>query len=558
MNAAAVSGTSSCANSSSSAFGTSDTITFASDVVSVTLADTANNELLITDENLTIQGSGTGGVTISRISGATHAFRIFHDTGVFGEEMLYLSGLTLSNGATTAANAGGGAIFMEPQGYTTARLKLTDCIVSGNSTSGAYSAGGALAGHLGGPASPAHSGTVITLTGSTVSGNSTTNANAGGGAIYAGGATITDSVVTGNSTMGDASSGGGIQAASVAMTSSTISHNSTHGTNSPGGGIAAKSTLYAIGGFGGNYNLVNYNSTAGAGSPGGGIYAASTSGYLNEEIVSNNSTSGDNSNGGGLYVASYYGVSIEASTISNNSVTGIGSGGGGIWSRFGKGSIKEMFSSTLAGNTASAAGGAISLNVCSTSNSRAMNIYNSTLAFNTTSASEGGGVYVGNVGCPAGDTTKPTSALIAITSSIVSNNSSDTATDSDIAVQMNFALTIDTSFALIKDVASGAGITLVNAAGSPALIALDPLLKPLANNGCGRMTGAPGDSICVPTLALGCRSPAYHAGSNPLAYQFDERGTGFPRTSGSKVDIGAYEDDDEIFCNGFELSGAVQ
>ena len=60
MNAKALGSSSSCANLGS-AFGFGDTITFASTVTSVDLADAPNNELLITDYSLTIQGTGTGG-----------------------------------------------------------------------------------------------------------------------------------------------------------------------------------------------------------------------------------------------------------------------------------------------------------------------------------------------------------------------------------------------------------------------------------------------------------------------------------------------------------------
>ena len=80
MNAGATGPSSSCVNSSSNGFRTSDTITFAADVTSVSLADASNNELLVTDSNLTINGSGTGGVTINRIAGATHPFRAFFTT----------------------------------------------------------------------------------------------------------------------------------------------------------------------------------------------------------------------------------------------------------------------------------------------------------------------------------------------------------------------------------------------------------------------------------------------------------------------------------------------
>ena len=556
MNAAAVGASSSCLNSGAS-FGTGDTITFAPAVTTVALADTANNELLVTDSNLTIAGSGLGGVTISRISGATNAFRIFHDTGTTGasfEETLYLSGLTLENGATLAASAGGGAILMAPPSYTTARLKLTNCIISGNSTNGTEAVGGAIAGT---GSAATHSGTVVTLTGSTVNDNATGGGSAGGGAIYAATVTLKNSIVTGNSTAGTSSPGGAILAVDAIMNNSTLSHNSTAESGSPGGGIAAQSTRYAIGGFSGSYNVISYNTTSGLQSPGGGVYAASTNGTLSNEIITNNSTAGSSSNGGGIYVASYYGVNFASSTISDNTVTGPSSSGGGIWSRFGKGAVKQLLSSTISGNSATLEGGGISLNVCASVAATALSIYNSTIAFNSTAAAGGGGVYVGNVGCPAGDVSKPTSAALIVTSSILANTSSASAGSSDLAAQAGFALTVHTSFDLIQILPSAGGITLVNAGGSPPVISRAPLLGDLADNGCGKEAGAPGATACVPTHAIACRSPAYNAGSNPLTDTFDERGTGFPRMIGSTTDIGAYEfsytaNGDNIFCDGFE------
>src|SRR6202012_5352103 len=121
----------------------------------------------------------------------------------------------------------------------------------------------------------------------------------------------------------------------------------------------------------------------------------------------------------------------------------------------------------------------------------------------------------------------------------------------DIVSGAGFTLTLDTSFSLIENL-PGSGVVVSNAGNSPALITADPHLAPLADNGCFVASGAPGNAVCIPTLAIGCNSPAYNNGSNPLSALFDERGEGFPRIANSLPDIGAYEDDAEIFCNGFE------
>jgi hypothetical protein len=64
----------------------------------------------------------------------------------------------------------------------------------------------------------------------------------------------------------------------------------------------------------------------------------------------------------------------------------------------------------------------------------------------------------------------------------------------------------------------------------PGTLRGDPLLAPLAFNGG-----------YTPTRALRAGSPAIDRGSNPLGLEYDQRGPGFPRVSGSRADIGAFE-----------------
>ena len=88
---------------------------------------------------------------------------------------------------------------------------------------------------------------------------------------------------------------------------------------------------------------------------------------------------------------------------------------------------------------------------------------------------------------------------------------------------------------------SGPGITLLNAAGSPALISGDPKFILLADNGCGAKSGAPDNAVCMPTHAITGCSLAHDVGTNPLSFHYDERGSGYPRVAGIAADIGAYE-----------------
>ena len=67
---------------------------------------------------------------------------------------------------------------------------------------------------------------------------------------------------------------------------------------------------------------------------------------------------------------------------------------------------------------------------------------------------------------------------------------------------------------------------LVGTAAAP----IDPLLGPLADN------GGP-----TQTLAVLAGSPALDAGNNALSLNFDQRGAGFARVSGTAADIGAFE-----------------
>ncbi|MDR3385584.1 MAG: choice-of-anchor Q domain-containing protein [Rudaea sp.] len=564
MNAAAVGVSSSCVNSGGS-FGTGDTITFAADVTAVSLADIANNELLITDPSLAIQGTGMGGVTVSRVTGATNPFRIFHDTASAAGNFLYLTGLTISNGATTAANANGGAIFVDTR--QDGELVLTNCVVSGNSTGGANAVGGAIA-----VGDAFNDGTVQVLN-SVISGNSTGGYGAAGGAIYATHqAYLKDSIVSGNSTIGNSSPGGAIRTIVTILYSSTITDNFTQGNYSGGGAIA---TLGASGADGveGNYSTISGNSTSGYMSPGGAINTRffGTALYF---LISNNSTSGNKSNGGGVYSRESF---IDDSVVTGNEVTGDDSNGGGIWTRSGTvqrstlsanhasgtgdsgGALwaisAHLVESTLSGNVAASGGGGLTGNVC-TSSTPSFAIYNSTIAFNTTDSAGGAAVYLGSSGCAglgAGNSQQISSA-ITVASSILSNNTVDSVVSADIGVQSGFALTVNTSYDLMQRPPSNAAIMLVNAAGTPALITLGPRLIALGNNGCGKKSGAPGTSICVPTHAIGC-SPAVDSGSNPLSAIDDERGTGYARLSGNAPDIGAYElqpGGDEIFCDGFD------
>jgi hypothetical protein len=87
---------------------------------------------------------------------------------------------------------------------------------------------------------------------------------------------------------------------------------------------------------------------------------------------------------------------------------------------------------------------------------------------------------------------------------------------------------------------AAAGVTL-----PPDTISADPLLGPLQDNGGPTFTHA---------LLEG--SPAIDAGNNAAGLDFDQRGDGYPRVSGTGADIGAFEVQttpaDMVFADGFD------
>ena len=563
MNAKVVSASSACANSGGS-FGTNDTIIFSSTVTSVGLADQPNNELLITDYALTIQGTGMGGVTVSRVTGATNPFRIFHDQGTD----LYLTGLTVTNGVTTATNAKGGAIFLDV-GFGDVTLK--ECMVSSNSTHGTGASGGAIA------AGTSFNDATVRLVNSIVSGNSTTGNNAPAGAIYASHQVYMDnSTVKDNSTSGRTSPGGAIATIDVVLNSSDISDNSTTGDYSPGGAIFGSPTVGGIEGhnstLSGNstsgykspggaadvtyaqtlsYFLISDNSTSGDQSSGGAVYTKSF--FIANSVITGNAAVGDNSNGGAIHARSTNSIdsTIQTSTVSDNRATGIGGNGGGIWALTGR-----IIESTISGNIAAQGGSGLHVDACSNS-SPLLTFYNSTVAFNATSAAGGSGIYVSSSDCSAfTGGSQQTSGSAKLTSTLLADTTAADVPSADIAVGSGFALMMNTDHDLIQRPSTDPSIAIDNVPSSPALIVQDPKLIALADNGCGVKSGASGSALCVPTHAITC-APPRNAGSNPNNYTDDERGTGYPRERATNfaTDIGAYQVEpagDDIFCDGFE------
>jgi hypothetical protein len=105
-------------------------------------------------------------------------------------------------------------------------------------------------------------------------------------------------------------------------------------------------------------------------------------------------------------------------------------------------------------------------------------------------------------------------------SSLVAQNTAPTA--ADIYAPTAAPVTITGSNNLV--------MSTVNVTLPTGTLSASPLLQALANN------GGP-----TQTMGLSVGSPALNVGSNLKNYAADQRGAGFPRTTGGLTDIGAFQ-----------------
>src|SRR5882757_3356984 len=238
---------------------------------------------------------------------------------------------------------------------------------------------------------------------------------------------------------------------------------------------------------------------------GGGIF------NLNGALTVNNCTVSGNGaafSGGGI-VNSGSGaaatLTITNSTISDNSATA--NDGGGILNGAAGSALASVIvsNSTLSGNSATGNGGAVA-NAADVPDLARLTITNSTISDNSATAN-GGGIY--NQG----------NAQFQIGSTVLNAGSSgENIFNGGQATSLGYNLSSD----------DGAGILI----GTGDQINTDPLLGPLQDNGGPTFTHA---------LLPG--SPAIDAGDPSFAPppSFDQRGPGFDRVSGSRIDIGSFE-----------------
>lgn len=296
--------------------------------------------------------------------------------------------------------------------------------------------------------------------------------------------------------------GGGcvIANAYVILDHSTLSGCTATGEGAYGGGILASGVVLYSSTLTGNVALGANPSTFTA-AYAGGAFAYRGMATLYDSSVSRNraahdptDTLGSYCTGGGIF--SDNGGYAYRSTFSANYSYGTG---GGLASHSGF----YVSQSTVSGNTAELkAGGGLFVRLFGS-----MGIYNSTIAGNR--ALRGGGIYLS--GRPTG---------VRLESTLIATN----------AAQSDVARDIDAQAVMLIAGSHNLVLSASNVTLPGDTLSTNPALQPLTDN------GGP-----TRTRALSPGSPALDAGSNPLNFVDDQRGSGFPRVVGNAPDIGAFE-----------------
>ena len=394
---------------------------------------------------------------------------------------------------------------------------------------------------------------IVTITDSTFTGNTTADQ---GGALYLDGgeATITNSTFSGNVATGfEPAQGDGAAVAvrsgtSLSIEGSTFTDNTAY---SDAGGLFVDDDelVVSISGsvFTGNEATfydgaaiavdaaasveVSFTTIADnvAGDQGGAIYLDDVYGAV---TIRNSTISGNQAlqsareggepgygDGGGIFVLSVLdGVTIENSTISGN--TALGDSGAIFLSNWyldegftGYTSGLSVIQSTITANVGTTIGGIAIV----PDNFQILGA--STRGDHQADRTQGGNAgAAADEGVGVADVANPTTVIL--NGAIVALNS---------GIDVGQAGTVQAASSLFGSIV---GSTLVDGGGN--LVGVDPLLGPLQDNGGPTQTHALLDG-----------SPAINAGPDPVATfpgnDDDQRGAGYPRVIGGRVDIGAFE-----------------
>jgi len=288
--------------------------------------------------------------------------------------------------------------------------------------------------------------------------------------------------------------------------------------------------------------VISGNSAGGNinGASGGGIFNNANNSSHADLTISNSTVSGNSAHnhGGGVYSDGsgplhYATVVLNETTISGNSA----SEGAGIWnySNSGGGASLIVKNSTISGNSALQSGGGI-YNAGIFSGNAPVTVSNSTISGN--SAGDSGAIFNAGEGG---------NAMLEIAHSTISDNSAvqhcgglSNGSGGVVSIRntiLRAGLTGENICNFEGEVTS-AGYNLSSDDGGGFLTATgdqintQPMLGPLENNG-------------GPTFnhALLTASPALNAGDpnfNPPPL-YDQRGPGYPRVIGARIDIGSFE-----------------
>ena len=335
----------------------------------------------------------------------------------------------------------------------------------------------------------------------------------GGGCLYSQGTvSLSGVVVTSCTATGPyVVAGGGILAFNGAIlfysTVSDSSAISTTGvetsTSAVGGGVVSAAQLVIEHStISGNLATTALGNAYAGGAFGSGSVLVKYSTFSDNAVTTGNVEGSMHYGIGGALAASA--PFVQNSTFDNNSADA----GAGVYLL--SGSAPATFrNSTISGNHAAVLAGAALSNGDIT-------LHNSTIAFNDSGFRGGGGLFVNG-------------SSAEIVSSIIANN---TPSGPEAAADLDGSAAVTGSNNLIK--VSGIPVP-------PDTITLDPQLGSLAWNG--------GETR---THALPSTSPAHDTGLNANNFDYDQRGTGYPRVDATDPDIGAYElDPDIIFVDGF-------
>ncbi len=330
--------------------------------------------------------------------------------------------------------------------------------------------------------------------------NQTTGVGAAGAGIQvsAGDLTLVDSQVTGNRTTGEFASGGGLWfgGSSLSVVRSEFADNSTTGNYASAGALYSLNGATTI-----SESTLTGNSTTGIRAGGGAIAIIAATATIRSSTIAGNSTAGAMSSGGGIRTL-LAPTRLINSTVSGNT-TGSFSSGGGVFADRGSLTVEHT---TITGNIAAGVGGGIALPVAST---LPLTIRNSIVAANDDIGTAPDLLGTGGL-----------TVSQAVRYSLIGDNTGTAIVESQAQDPVTGNLVGNSS---------GGGI-------------INPILGPLSDNGG-----------LTPTHALLQGSPAFNAGDpdfDPASFSppliNDQRGDGFARVDGDRIDMGSFEAISEV------------